>query len=182
MHLFKVLAGTLALSFSGMLVAGVALYIVELVQAQRDPGIKIESLDVSQVSVSTTDQLMVVLRMDVRKGCVGKVARGFVRPTPGVPDSMDIQILNSAPVPVGLSMDDISESGSSLSAAPVAINAQRHTITYRIFIPSPSNLERGGGWRFAEFLSQEPCGWLHGLLPVNTSVALGPPIELAGPK
>lgn len=153
-------------------------YLFAVISSELVPGIKIVSLDVDQVSVSTSHQLVLRLRVEVRAGCVGRVARGYVRPTPGVPDSMDIQLMTEAAMPLGLSLEQISGRLPTLSATAGAVSARHNLITVREFIPSPNTLEPGGGWRFAEFLSQEGCGVFHGLLPITTTIALGPPVSL----
>ena len=176
LYLLAVLGG--AFGIAGLVIC--VLYAVASLQAQRDPGIAIQSMTVDQADVSLTHQLMIKTRVSVRKGCVGKFARGYVRSTPGVLGSIDIQLVTDAAAPIGFDLADLGVKAPAITSTPSPVDATHKTITYREFIPSPNSLESGGGWRIAEMLSQESCGWLHGLLPINTTVVLGPPINLSG--
>ena len=181
-RLVKLFAVVFLVTVLAIIAAAGVLHVVATVQEQRDPGIKVDSLAVDQVNVSPTHQLAIRFALSVRKGCVGTVARGFIRPTPGVPNSMDVQLLNGSPMPIGFTLADLGVGQPSISTSSGSTADEHRLITLREFIPSPTNLEPGGGWRFAEFLSQEGCGWLHGLLPINTSAVLGPPLVIAEGK
>lgn len=154
-----------------------AVVVFIIVQSQTDPGIHISHIAAERFQVSANDQVALTTTYDVRKGCVGTVSRGYARRNPDHPDQLEEQVISAAPMPIGVMPDDLDDDQPTVTQIhPAASPRQRVVITE--WIPNPSQLLHGDDWHFVEFLSQTGCGWLHGLLPINTTMTIGPKIVI----
>ncbi|MGI4850771.1 MAG: hypothetical protein ACRYGR_02375 [Janthinobacterium lividum] len=169
------LASIAILTFAGVpITLAIMAYII--VQSQKDPGIHIARIATKQFETIDSNQVAITTTYDVRKGCVGSVSRGYARVADAATGRLEIQTINAAPTPVGVTAEDLTE--DSPTVTQIHQTAQRHQVTMTEYIANPMHMRAGDDWRYVQFLSQTGCGWLHGLVPINTTMTIGPKVVI----
>lgn len=168
---------TTALVFIIGIPAFFSLVVYFVLQSQKDPGVQIARITGDQFTVIANEKMSFTTTLDVKKSCVGTMSRGFVRKAANGSDGIEVQTLNAAPVPVGIVPSELDSPRATVEQVKPE-EAERHRITVKEWIQMPPNLVSGDDWHFAEFLSQSGCGWLHGLVPIQTTVTIGPVVTI----
>ncbi len=155
----------------GLLAGALTAYVI--IRSELDTGAKIDSLATSDFQIDQNGQVRTREVHTTRAGCLGADARVLARLEPD--GSIDEQALTAIPFPVGIDASCLRQAGCERQIQPVSKVPK--TQVFHRGLPLPTGLQPGH-WVYVIQHDQPSCGWVHSLLPIQSTLTYGPAFDV----